>query len=478
MAAEHLFVSVIIILVAARLLGELFQRIKQPTLVGELLAGMIVGPSILGIVKPDESLTVLSDLAVFFLMFLAGLEMNPREIRRAGKSAAVLSIIAFSLPLLAGTYAASSLFGLTTVQSLFMGLLLSITAVPVSAIVLMEFGILKSRIGNTVITAAVINDIFSLIVLSIIFQITQTSGVGGGGGGSGTGQINLEDLLASGIRIAAFIGGIFLVDILFRKTSHWLPDRIAPYFEKLQTKEAAFGILLITTISISLLAQDIGLHFIIGTFFSGLIVYKEIIGKQNFDRVYDIISAITFGFFAPIFFAIIGIEMNAQSIVSSIPLFLVLLAVAILTKVGGGFVGSRLVRFSKDESLAIGFLMNGRGMVELVIASIGFATGIIDLKLFSIAVAIGFITTIMAPIMSRPYIDKSIPIPTHKRKKTTTTTTKRTRRRKGLLVFKEEKREEEEEEKGGGEGQKDYSQEQAGDIGEEGEGGEDTKRWW
>jgi Kef-type K+ transport system membrane component KefB len=374
-------------------------------------------------------------------------------------------------------YAASSLFGLTTVQSLFMGLLLSITAVPVSAIVLMEFGILKSRIGNTVITAAVINDIFSLIVLSIIFQITQTSSGGGGGGGAGTGgQINLEDIAASGIRIAAFIGGIFLVDILFRKTSHWLPDRVAPYFEKLQTKEAAFGILLITTISISLVAQDIGLHFIIGTFFSGLIVYKEIIGKQNFDRVYNIISAITFGFFAPIFFAIIGIEMNAQSIASSIPLFLVLLAVAILTKVGGGFVGSRLVRFSKDESLAIGFLMNGRGMVELVIASIGFAAGIIDLRLFSIAVAIGFITTIMAPIMSRPYVDKSIPTNKRKKKKTTIST-KRTRRRKGLLVFKEEGEEE----------KKDYSQEQAGDTQEEEEEEEeeeqgreeqDTNRWW
>ena len=476
MAAEQLFVSVVVILVAARLLGELFQRIKQPTLVGELLAGVIVGPSILGIVKPDESLNVLSDLAVFFLMFLAGLQMNPREIRGAGKSAAVLSIIAFTLPLLAGMYAASSLFGLTTVQSLFMGLLLSITAVPVSAMILMEFGILKSRIGNTVISAAVINDIFSLIVLSIIFQLTQTSG----GAGAGTGQINLEDLAASGIRIAAFIGGIFLVDILFRKTSHWLPDRVAPYFDKLKTKEAAFGILLITTISISLVAQDIGLHFIIGTFFSGLIVYKEIIGKQNFDRVYDIISAITFGFFAPIFFAIIGIEMNVQSIASSIPLFLALLAVAILTKVGGGFVGSRLVRFSKDESLAIGFLMNGRGMVELVIASIGFGAGIIDLKLFSIAVAIGFITTIMAPIMSKPYVDKSIPA--DKRKKTTTTTTKRTRKRKGLLVFKEEGEEKKEVEE-----EKDYSQEQAGDIGGTGEEEEEqereeeeqnTKRWW
>jgi Kef-type K+ transport system membrane component KefB len=397
MAAEELFVSVIIILVAARILGELFQRMKQPSLVGELLAGVIIGPSVLAIIHPDENLNVLSNLAVFFLMFLAGLEMNPQEIRKAGKPAIIISLLAFSGPLLSGTFGAM-LFGLSNLQALFMGLLLSITAVPVSAIVLMEFGILRSKIGNTVITAAVINDILSLIVLSTILQIHE---------GGTSSQINFGQLGMSIMKVVAFVGGIFLVDILFRKTSHWLPRKIEPLFKKLQTKEAAFGILLITTISISLVAQEIGLHFIIGTFFSGLILYKELIGKNNFERVYGIISAITFGFFAPIFFALIGIELNIQSLVNAIPFFGVLLAIAILAKVGGGYIGARVARFSKDEGLAIGFLMNGRGMVELVIASIGFNLGIIDTRLFSIAVAIGFITTIMAPIASRSFVSSA-----------------------------------------------------------------------
>jgi Kef-type K+ transport system membrane component KefB len=107
MATEQLFVSIIIILVAARVLGEVFQRIGQPPLVGELLAGLIIGPSILGLVLPSSDLHVLSDLAVFFLMFLAGLEMDPREIRRAGGSAIVISIVAFLLPLLSGNRAVS-----------------------------------------------------------------------------------------------------------------------------------------------------------------------------------------------------------------------------------------------------------------------------------------------------------------------------------------------------------------------------------
>jgi Kef-type K+ transport system membrane component KefB len=310
----------------------------------------------------------------------------------------VISIVAFFIPLLSGT-GTSLLFGLTTVQSLFMGLLLSITAVPVSAIVLMQFGILNSRLGSTVITAAVVNDIMSLIVLSIILQVVAA--------GNGMIQINVGDIFFSGINIALFLGGIFLVDMLLRKIGAGVRRKVEPYIKRLQTKEASFGVLLITVIAISLIAQDIGLHFIIGTFFSGLVIYKGRIGPQNFNKVYGTISAITFGFFAPIFFALIGIEFNIQSLFNAIPLFTALLAIAIVTKIVAGYIGAKIVGFSREVSLAIGFLMNGRGMVELVIASIGFAAGVIDMTLFSIAVAIGLITSILAPILSRPMVSSA-----------------------------------------------------------------------
>jgi Kef-type K+ transport system membrane component KefB len=263
----------------------------------------------------------------------------------------------------------------------------------------MQFGILNSRLGNTVITAAVVNDIMSLIVLSIILQLAADGG---------TGQLNLGDIVVSGINIAVFLGGILLLDMLLRKIGGGgLRRKVEPFFKKLQTKEAAFGVLLITAIAISLIAQDIGLHFVIGTFFSGLVIYKGRIGRQNFNKVYGTISAITFGFFAPIFFALIGIEFNVQSLVNAIPLFSALLAVAIVTKIAAGYIGAKIVGFSREVSLAIGFLMNGRGMVELVIASIGFAAGVIDMTLFSIAVAIGLVTTILAPLTSRPMVSSA-----------------------------------------------------------------------
>ena len=397
MATEELFISVVIILVATRLLGEFSQRLRLPPLVGELAAGIIIGPYVLKLITPDQSLNVISDLGVFFLMLLAGLQMDPREIRKAGLRGGILSVFAFSLPCLGG-FGIAALFGLGILQSMFVGLLLSITAVPVSTIVLMQFGILETKLGTTVITAAVINDIFSLVLLSIVLQLHGTNGA----------SVNIMDTtINSVIKILLFIGGIFLVDILFRKANVWFQRRGTYFFEKLHTNEAAFGILLISTILVSVIAQVvIGLHFIIGTFFSGLIVYKEIIRKENFERVYGIISAISFGFFAPIFFAVIGININMDSIANNLPFFIVLAIVAVITKVGGGYIGSRLTKFSKEESLAIAFLMNGRGMVELVIASIGFSSGIIDSTIFSITVTIGWVTTILAPILSRPYVMK------------------------------------------------------------------------
>lgn len=393
---SELFINVIVMLVAARILGEIAQRIKQPALVGELMAGVIIGPSLLGIVNIDTSLKVITDLGVFFLMFLTGLEMHPDELKKAGKRALVLSVAAFLVPFSAGVWVAH-LLGLDMIVSLFIGLTLAITAVPVAAVVLMEFNLLKSKLGSTVMTAGVINDILSLVVLAIILQMASSPDQ----------QVDLTNVGFSVAKIAAFVGGIFLLDFILGRTKHFLPHAFSPWFEKLKTREAAFGLLLMSAIGLSLVAEQVGLHFIIGTFFAGLIIYRELIGKENFERVSGIFSAITFGFLAPIFFAFIGIELNVYSIIDHLPLFGLLLAVAIAGKLGGGFIGAKMAGFSKSESKTIGYLMNNRGMVELIIATIGLEAGLIDIGMFSVLVAIGVITTIISPIMARSSLRNS-----------------------------------------------------------------------
>ncbi|AJM92298.1 MULTISPECIES: cation:proton antiporter [Nitrosopumilus] len=401
MSEEFVF-NILVLLVSAIILGEVFKRIKLPAMVGHLLAGVIIGPTLLGIVHIDDSFLVFIDLAVFFLMFLAGLELHPEEIKKAGKRGIVLSLLAFSIPFLA-TYGLMDALGQPMITSMFVSLTLAITAVPVSAVVLMEFKLLKSKLGTTVMTAGIINDILSLVILAIILQMA----VNGTDSASPEESLDMMKVALSTAKIAAFVGGIFLVDYLLNRFSRQVPRKLIPIFSKLKTRESGFAILLIVTFGISLLAEMAGLHFIIGTFFAGLIIYRKIIGKEHFETINDVYSKITFGFFSPIFFAFIGTELHAQSLSGSIPLFLMLLAVAIAGKVGGGFLGAKIVGFSTQKSKVIGYLMNSRGMVELVIAVIGLEAGIIDETMFSIIVAVGFITTILAPIMSRVSIKHS-----------------------------------------------------------------------
>jgi Kef-type K+ transport system membrane component KefB len=384
-------------MISAMIVGEIFQRLKLPALVGQIIAGIVIGPSLLNVVQPSDSLKVITDLGVFFLMFMAGLEIKPDEIKKAGKSALLISSIAFIVPFVGGVVAGNFL-GLSMITSLFVGLALSITAVPVTAIVLMEFGLMKSKMGSTIMTAAIIDDILSLIVLGIVLQMAA----------SGTQEINYSSVGFSVLKIVTFLGGILLFDLLLKKTKYRLPSQVSYRLGKLKTREIGFGILLISAFTLAVTSEMMGLHFIIGTFFAGLIIYREVIGKENFEKVRDVFSAICFGLLAPIFFAYVGTEFNLQSIGKVLPLFAILLAVAISGKIGGGFVASKLAGFSNSESKVIAYLMNNRGLVELIMASIGLQTHLIDITLFTVIVAIGFITTMIAPIMARFALRRTI----------------------------------------------------------------------
>lgn len=394
MQVEEFFVALVIMLLVAKLFGEMFRRLKQPALIGELLAGIILGPSLFGFFRPDQGFDVFKGLAVFFLMFFAGMEMNIGEIKRASKYAFVISTIAFFVPFFAG-HQAGLFFGLDNIQSLFIGLLLSITAIPVSAIILMEFGLLKSKIGNTVITSAVINDILALLVLAVILQLPS----------DGTISVNHLDVMESVGKISIFFGIVAALALVINTQSFSIPQKIDSFISKLRTKEAGFGVLLILAVTFSLFAHYSDLHFIVGAFFAGLVFGKNFSQKHG-EHAHRFVSGFTFGLFAPIFFVLIGIEFNVHSLADSMPFFITLLVIAVATKVFAGYIGARITRFSHNDGMVIGCLMNGRGMVELAIASIGYSVGILDVRLFSIAVAIGFVTTILTPVIAKPFVER------------------------------------------------------------------------
>ena len=395
MALEQIFISIGILLVGARLLGELFRRFKQPALGGELLAGIILGPTVFGIVQLDNNLELISTIAIFFVMLFIGLEMDLRELKKTGKHALIISIVALIIPFFIG-YQLSILFGSSLTQSLFIGLLLSVTSVPVSAIILLELGILKTKIGNTIISVAVIDDIISLVILSIILQIHVTENT----------LLNIGEIGMSIVPILAYLGGIVFLAFAIHKFNYWFPHRLESFFIKAKTREATFGILIIITIALSITAQLAGLHFIIGTFFAGLIFSEKILGKREADKSYGIMSGVTFGFFAPLFFAIIGIQFSGQSLETALLPLTLLVILGIFGKTLVGFIGAKLCKLSNNESLVIASLLNGRGTVGLTITAMAYSIGILDLTLFSVATAICLITTILTPIIAKPLLRK------------------------------------------------------------------------
>ena len=396
MELEQIFINIVILLAAARLLGELFRKFKQPSLAGELLAGIILGHTIFGIIIPNENLELISTIAIFFIMLFIGLEMDLRELKKTGKSAFIISVFSLVIPFFIG-FQISILFGLSLVQSLFIGLLLSVTSVPVSAIILLELGILKTKIGNTVMSVAVVDDIITLVILAVILQIHMT----------GNTSFDVVDIGLSIIPMLIYLVGIVFLAFVIYKFNYWFPHRLELFFTKAKTREATFGILIIMTITLSLLAQLAGLHFIIGTFFAGLIFSGKILGKREADKSYGILSGVTFGFFAPLFFAILGAKFSGQSLDTTVVFLLVSLVVlGIFGKTLGGFIGARLCKLSKGESLAIASLLNGRGTVGLTITALAYSMGILDLTLFSVAVAICFITTVLTPIIAKPLLKK------------------------------------------------------------------------
>ena len=396
MELEQIFINIVILLATARLLGELFRKFKQPSLVGELLAGIILGPTIFGIIIPNENLELISTIAIFFIMLFIGLEMDLRELKKTGKSALIISVFSLVIPFFIG-FQISILFGISLVQSLFIGLLLSVTSVPVSAIILLELGILKTKIGNTVMSVAVVDDIITLVILAVILQIHMT----------GNTSFDVVDIGLFIIPMLIYLVGIIFLAFVIYKFNYWFPHRLELFFTKAKTREATFGILIIMTITLSLLAQLAGLHFIIGTFFAGLIFSGKILGKREADKSYGILSGVTFGFFAPLFFAILGAKFSGQSLDTNVVFLLVSLVVlGIFGKTLGGFIGARLCKLSKGESLAIASLLNGRGTVGLTITALAYSIGILDLTLFSVAVAICFITTVLTPIIAKPLLKK------------------------------------------------------------------------
>jgi Kef-type K+ transport system membrane component KefB len=389
-----ILVYVLLIIAFAKGLGEILSRVNQPAIVGELLAGIVLGPFLLGKVfsglgsmYDDQFIKDLGDLGMLFLMLYVGLEFSPKLIRSAswlgGAIAAVGIGVPFAIGLLAGAY-----FGLSGLTLVFVAIAMSVTALPVTIRVLKDMEVLKTRTSATIVSAALITDVSLLFAFGVVLGADQQS----------TAFETVAYLAISFVLffVLALMVGRFFVPHLYR-VLRWM-----------RTGEAAFAIAVGVAIGFAILAEWAGLPGVIGAFVAGLLLRETGTGLRVWNRVEDILSGVTLGFLAPIFFVVIGFSVDFGGVADHIPLFAAILGIAVVGKIAGSYIPARIGGLGKNESMAIGSMMMGKGAMELVFAQLAFQQGLIEKYLFSLLVLTAFLSTVLAPLLFKVYYNRAV----------------------------------------------------------------------
>lgn len=382
---DYTFLLVLaIILASTKLLGLISQKINMPQVVGALLAGVIIGPSVLNIVQENSFIDQVAEIGVIMLMFLAGICTDFSELKKTGLASFVIALVGVIVPMAGGAVTYGAFFGFDFSDSahlsrtIFVGVVLMATSVSITVETLRELGKLKGRMGTAILGAAIIDDIIGIVVLTLITSMS-------GGKGSET-----TSPLESIIKIALFFVFVVVCALIVKLISK-IPEK---YYNK-KHRVAIFGL------AVALIMSYCAEHFfgvadITGAYFAGLIFCNY----SPRDYIDSKVNTTSYMFFAPVFFASIGIKTVISGMDSTILWFsLVLLVVAILSKIIGCGLGAKMCKFTNKESLAIGIGMVSRGEVALIVAQKGAQAGIIDERLFPAIVLVVIVTTIITPIL-------------------------------------------------------------------------------
>ncbi|HTW76161.1 MAG TPA: cation:proton antiporter [Thermoplasmata archaeon] len=404
-ATTEFIIGLFILVASAVLVGELFTHLGQAPLVGQLLVGVVLGPTLLGpalgITSPavTTEFSGLETLATFFVLMMAGLSISPKELRQTGVPAALLGVGIFFVPFLLGAGLVHLLYPtFSATLDLFVGLTISITALPVLGIMLREMELLETPFGALLMNASVVNELCAVSVFAILLRVAS-------GGGSTV-------LAASGLAIGAvllFLGTMLAVYLLMR----WIGRRpawtrfVRRFRSTWNSREAGFALLMVAGLGAALYSQYLGLTFVVGAFYAGLIVTPEITGQKVHRSITTVFEAVSWGFFVPLFFVLVGYGTNFTSLATSyvaVSAFAALVVYAIGSKFLVGSAIGLSLRRSSEESFAIGFLVVSRGAVELAMAVTLLSDGIFSTTTFTIVAGVGLITTIIAPIGARPLV--------------------------------------------------------------------------
>jgi Kef-type K+ transport system membrane component KefB len=379
--------ALVIIVPVAKGSGYLSNRLGQPSVLGELLIGLLLGPTLLDMLHWSvfsdthlgETLSHLAHLGVLLLMFIAGLEVDLKAMLQAGRPAVLTGILGVVTPIGLGMLALLP-FDFGPQQGFFIGLVLAATSVSISAQTLMELGVFRSRVGVVLLSAAVVDDVLVILLLSMFSALL----VGGNGG--------ILAILWVLVRMVAFLGLAF-----------WLGARLIPRLgalvDRLPISEGVMALAIAIILLYAWTAEVLGgVAAITGAFLAGLLFARTPL-RHHIERG---MHTLAYSWLVPIFFVSIGLKANALALgLEGLPFALVIVVVAVLSKIVGCGVGARLGGLSNAEALRLGVGMTSRGEVGLIVATVGLDAGLVGENIFSSVVLMVLVTTLLTPILLR-----------------------------------------------------------------------------
>jgi len=401
----NFLIIVSVILISSRLLGAVFRKFKQPVVVGEILAGIIIGPSLLGSVFPDLFKQVflsqpraygafdgLANVGVIMLMFIAGTEVDLKQIRKQGKQAASISLMGLLFPFALGFFCIwffhDYIFAVPEtnrlIPALFFGTALSITALSVIVKVLMDLNIIRTKVGGLVLTAAMIDDFLGWILFSIIIQMMNAKA---------------SDASFSSILMVLIFVGFMMT------AGRWLINKILGFAAKYLAPPSG-----VITVGICLcmlgavFTEYLGIRGIFGAFLVGVAVGDSEHFNKNIEHL---IQQFIVNILAPLFFASVGLRVNFVTNFD-LSVVLIILGIACVAKIVGAGIGSRMSGLNKNESLSIAFGMNARGSQEIVLGMLALQAKIIDERIFVGLVVMTMVTILIAGPVMKFYLDKDL----------------------------------------------------------------------
>ncbi|MCS5528033.1 MAG: cation:proton antiporter [Nitrosopumilus sp.] len=389
MSEAHFIETIIgvgILLFAAKLMAELFLRLKLPIVLGELIAGMIVGPFALGglqiidgkqLLQINDEIRILGEMGAIVILFMAGLEMTPKEFLKGGKAAFVVGTLGVVIPFFVGL-TVFQLFGFDALQSMLIATALTATSIAISIQVLSEFGKIKTPEARLIIGAAIVDDILAIAVLSVVTSIAGSDG--------GVDNIDITEITITILKVLGFFAIMLVVAVVV------IPKIITPRLWK--AKGSVEGIATAAFFGAAALAGSIGLSPIVGAFAVGMALSTT----KVFDKIESYIGKIGL-IFAPLFFAIIGAQVDLRAVdLNILMLSGIIVVVAVTTKLFGCGLPAMYFLKSKQKGMRVGIGMISRGEVGLIVAGVGVTAGVLTSEVYSTIIIMVVVTTIITPI--------------------------------------------------------------------------------